>query len=70
MKTISVKELIQIIKESDLDQTIKSILIRDIENGGVNDFLIEQVIAYCENALEYLNKKYRGQIPQTLKSPA
>jgi len=55
MKTnITTEELITIIDKSELDSTIKEILIRDIKNEGVNEFLIEQVIAYCDNAIEAL----------------
>jgi len=54
---ISAEELIAIVQKSDLDPTIKDILIRDIKNEGVNDFLLEQVIAYCDNAIEVLKKE-------------
>ena len=60
MKTISAKEIIKIIEESDLDRTIKDILIRDIKAGGVTDFLVDQVIAYCDNAIAHLNKKAKS----------
>lgn len=61
-QTISAEELIQLVQKSDLDATIKGILIRDIRNEGVNEFLIDQVIAYCDNAI--------GIINQRLKNPA
>jgi hypothetical protein len=56
-KTISSDDLIAIVSKSDLDPTIKQILIRDIQNEGVNEFLLEQVIAYCDNAIEVLKKQ-------------
>lgn len=54
---ISAEDLVKIVQGSDLDKTIKEILIRDIQNEGVNEFLLEQVIAYCENAAEFLKKQ-------------
>jgi hypothetical protein len=56
-KRITSEDLIAIVEKSDLDQTIKHILVRDIKNEGVNDFLLEQVIAYCDNAIEVLEKQ-------------
>lgn len=54
---ITAEELISIVEGSDLDQTIKNILIRDIKNEGVNEFLLEQVIAYCDNAANILKNQ-------------
>ena len=53
---ITVEELVRVIEESDLDPTIKSILIRDVRNEGVTEFLLEQVIAYCDNAAKYFEE--------------
>lgn len=41
------QNIIHLIKESDLDQTIKDLLIRDLETEGLTDFLREQIKAYC-----------------------
>ena len=57
MKTISAKELIAIIEQSEADSTVKDILIRDIKSTGVTDFLVEHVAAYCDKAIAELNKK-------------
>ena len=54
---ITSEELISIVQKSTLDQTLKDILIRDIEKEGVNEFYIEQVLAYCENAISILKDK-------------
>jgi hypothetical protein len=62
MKTISAKELIAIIQQSNADPTVKEILIRDIKEGGVTDFLIDHVVAYCDKAIAELSKR-----PQTGK---
>ena len=53
---ITKKEIIEIVNNSDLDKTIKQILIRDIEKEGINEFLLDQVIAYCDNAVAVLQK--------------
>ena len=58
---ITAEDLIGIIEKSDLDPTIKEILIRDIKNEGVNEFLVEQVLAYCDEAIAILKSK----MPQT-----
>lgn len=64
-QTISIEELIAIVQQSDLDSTIKDILIRDIRNEGVNEFLLEQVIAYCDNAINVL----KDRLPQQKSGP-
>ena len=58
---ITAQELIQLVEQSELDQTIKDILIRDIRSEGVNEFLVDQVLAYCDNAIEIINKKLKVQ---------
>jgi hypothetical protein len=62
-QTISAEKLIKIVQESDLDPTIKDILIRDISNEGVNDFLVEQVIAYCDNAIAVIKQSINKENP-------
>ncbi len=41
------EKIIHLIQISDLDQTIKDILIRDLQTEGLTDFLKEQIKAYC-----------------------
>jgi hypothetical protein len=60
---ISPEQLIKIVEDSELDPTIKSILIRDIKSEGVNDFLLEQVIAYCDKAIKDLEDHVAQQNP-------
>jgi hypothetical protein len=48
----NIEDIIVLIKESELDQTIKDILIRDLQVDGLNDFLREQIIAYCTEGLK------------------
>ena len=52
----NIKKIIQLIKVSDLDDTIKNILIRDLEVGGMTDFLREQIIAYCLSDIQKQSK--------------
>ena len=64
-KTITGDELIEIVEKSDLDPTIKQILVRDIKNEGVSEFLVEQVLAYCDNAIAVLKGRIEKQKDQT-----
>lgn len=42
-----IQNIIELIKVSDLDDTIKEILVRDLEAEGLTEFLKEQIRAYC-----------------------
>lgn len=42
-----IQNIITLIEGSELDQTIKDILIRDLKTEGLTDFLREQISAYC-----------------------
>ena len=57
--TITAQELIALVEKSTLDPTIKEILLRDIKAEGVNEFLVEQVIAYCEEARDIIKSKVK-----------
>jgi pimeloyl-CoA synthetase len=48
----NILKLIKLIEASELDETIKSILIRDLQNEGMTDFLKEQIKAYCLEGLK------------------
>lgn len=50
-----IQKIIALIQASDLDQTIKDILIRDLQTEGLTDFLREQIKAYCLQGLQKLN---------------
>lgn len=41
------KDIIYLIQQSPLDETIKGILIRDLQTEGLTEFLREQIRAYC-----------------------
>ena len=51
------EKIIHLIEQSDLDRTIKDILIRDIQNEGLTDFLREQIRAFCIDGLKYIDKR-------------
>ena len=51
--TDKIQKIIALVKKSSLDDTIKDILVRDLEKDGLNDFVKEQIKAYC---LEERNK--------------
>ncbi|MCL5008946.1 MAG: hypothetical protein M1400_01235 [Patescibacteria group bacterium] len=53
----NIKALIELIQQSPLDQTVKDILVRDLQSEGLTDFLKEQIKAYCLEGIEKLDKK-------------
>ena len=58
-----IQKVIHLIQESPLDQTIKDILIRDLQTEGLTDFMKEQIKAYCLEGL----KKIDSEIEQAKK---
>ena len=42
-----IEKIIPLIMVSDLDQTIKDIIVRDLRAEGLTEFLREQILAYC-----------------------
>ncbi len=53
----NIKALIELIQQPPLDQTVKDILVRDLQSEGLTDFLKEQIKAYCLEGIEKLDKK-------------
>ncbi|HVY67896.1 MAG TPA: hypothetical protein VHA30_03305 [Patescibacteria group bacterium] len=51
------QNIIYLIQQSPLDQTIKDILIRDLTSEGLTDFLREQIKAYCLDGIKKLDEK-------------
>lgn len=49
------EKIVQLIEQSDLDRTIKDILIRDIQNEGLTDFLREQIRVFCLEGIKKLD---------------
>ncbi len=50
-----IQKIINLIQISELDQTIKDILIRDLQTDGLNDFMREQIKAYCLEGLKKID---------------
>ena len=69
-----IEKVIELIKNSDLDQTIKDILIRDVQAEGLTDFLKEQIKAYCVDRLKKIDEEEAQAIKileeQHSKNPA
>lgn len=54
-----IQKIVDLIQQSDLDQTIKDILIRDLQSEGLTDFLREQIKAYCLEGIKILDQKMK-----------
>lgn len=52
-----IQRIVDLIQQSDLDQTIKDILIRDLQTEGLTDFLREQIRAYCLENIKLLDER-------------
>ena len=52
-----IENIIHLIQQSPLDETIKSILIRDLQTEGLTDFLKEQIKAYCLEGMKLIDEK-------------
>ncbi len=50
-----IQKIVYLIQKSALDQTIKDILIRDLQSEGLTDFLREQIKAYCLEGIKQLD---------------
>lgn len=64
-----IQNIIHLIQSSDLDQTIKDILIRDLETEGLTDFLKEQIKAYCLEGIKRIDERI-ASAKQTLEEPS
>ena len=64
-----VQNIIYLIEQSDLDQTIKDILIRDLQTDGLTDFLREQIKAYCVEGLKQIDERMQ-KAKQSLEQPS
>mgnify|MGYP003393089882 CR=1 FL=1 len=51
------EDLIHLVEVSDLDQTIKDILTRDLKNEGLTEFLAEQIKAYCAEGIKKADER-------------
>jgi pimeloyl-CoA synthetase len=64
-----IQNIIYLIKQSELDQTIKDILVRDLEKDGLTDFLQEQIKAYCTEGLKKIDAQIINAKKDLEKSP-
>lgn len=64
---INIDEIIKAIELSDLDPVIKDILIRDIKSFGINDFIKEQLSAYCDKAAALIEERLAKNNQKNLK---
>ena len=63
MSDEKIQKITHLIQISELDQTIKDILIRDLAADGLTDFMREQIKAYCLEGL----KKIDAEIEEAKK---
>lgn len=70
--TQKIEEIVHLIQESDLDQTIKDILIRDVKSEGLTDYIREQIRAYCVEGIKKIDARIEAakQLLQTSQNPA
>ena len=63
---------IHLIQGSDLYQTIKDILIRDVKSEGLTDYIREQIRAYCLEGIKKIDARIEAakQLLQTSQNPA
>lgn len=54
---IDIENLVHLIEISDLDPTIKGILVRDLKAEGLTDFLREQIKVYCIEGLKKIDEQ-------------
>lgn len=63
MSEEKIQKIINLIQISELDQTIKNILVRDLQTDGLTDFMREQIKAYCLDGI----KKIDAEIEEAKK---
>lgn len=64
------QKVIQLVQNSNLDQTIKDILVRDLQTEGLenNAFLKEQIKAYCLSEITKIDAEIEA-VKQILDEP-
>lgn len=69
-----IQNIISLIEQSALDQTIKDILIRDLKAEGLTDFLSDQIEAYCAEGIKKveatIEARKKGSEEQKQQNPA
>ncbi|PIR95991.1 MAG: hypothetical protein COT92_03485 [Candidatus Doudnabacteria bacterium CG10_big_fil_rev_8_21_14_0_10_42_18] len=65
-----IQNIIYLIEQSPLDETIKEILIRDLKVEGLTDFLREQIKAYCLEGLKEIDQRMEEAKKALNENPA
>lgn len=52
-----IEQVIDVIQKSELDQTIKDILVNDLHQEGLTDFLKQQISTFCDVNIEKILKE-------------
>ncbi len=65
-----IQNIIYLIQQSPLDDTIKEILIRDLQTEGLTDFLREQIKAYCLEGIQIIDEKIEEAKKSLDENPA
>lgn len=65
-----IQNIIHLIQKSPLDQTIKDILIRDLQTEGLTDFLREQIRAYCLEGIKLIDAQMEEASKTLEQTPA
>ncbi len=65
-----IQNIIYLIEQSPLDETIKNILIRDLQTEGLTDFLREQIKAYCLEGLKQIDDRIEEAKKNLNENPA
>ena len=65
-----IQNIIHLIQNSALDQTVKDILIRDLQTEGLTDFLREQIRAYCLEGMKILDSQIEEAKKALEENPA
>jgi len=64
-----IKDIVYLIQKSLLDDTIKSILIRDLETEGLTDFLREQILVYCDAMEKAIDERLQAAQAHLAQDP-
>lgn len=69
----NLQNIIHLIQQSPLDDTIKDILVRDLQSEGLTDFMKEQIKAYCLEGIVEIDdqiEKAKKVLNQPQQNPA
>ena len=52
--------IVKLVQDSELDATVKEIIVRDLQQYGLTDYLKEQIAVYCARTREEIEKIKAG----------